>query len=239
VPSLGQRLRREREQRGISLDEISLSTKIGTRFLLAMEEDKFDKLPGGVFNKGFIRAYARRVGIDEEQAVADYLDAVRETAPANELETSPEVFPVLLPEVAKKSVAEQIPWGVLASLLLAVALASCVWSYYRRPLPRPGPYRVPTVSKSSSFLVSIKAREDSWISITADGKVILDQILVAPAEKSVQAQKEVVIKAGNAGGLEFSFNGTKLPPQGDYGQVKSLNFGADGLQPQTTVKPSS
>ena len=54
VPSLGQRLRREREQRGISLDEISLSTKIGTRFLLALEEDKFDKLPGCVFNKGFI-----------------------------------------------------------------------------------------------------------------------------------------------------------------------------------------
>src|SRR5439155_19598562 len=133
---------------------------------------------------------------------------------------SPEVFPVLLPEVSKNSGAEQIPWGVLASLLLAVALASCVWSYYARPLPRPGPYRVPTASKSSSFLVSIKAREDSWISITADGRVILDQILVAPAEKSVQAQKAIVIKAGNIGGGEISVNGTKLPPQGDYGLVK-------------------
>src|SRR5882724_2644769 len=72
VESLGPRLKREREQRKITLDEISLSTKIATRFLLAIEEEHFDQLPGGIFNKGFVRAYARSVGVDEFQAVADY-----------------------------------------------------------------------------------------------------------------------------------------------------------------------
>src|ERR1700746_3017458 len=71
--SFGDRLKREREQRGITLDDISLSTKIGTRLLRALEEDKFEQLPGGIFNKGFVRAYARHLGIDEEQAISDYL----------------------------------------------------------------------------------------------------------------------------------------------------------------------
>ncbi len=65
MESLGARLKREREQRKITLDEISLSTKIGTRFLLAIEEEQFDQLPGGIFNKGFVRAYARYLGVDE------------------------------------------------------------------------------------------------------------------------------------------------------------------------------
>ena len=79
--AFGERLRRERETRGISLDEIAASTKIGTRLLRALEEDRFDMLPGGIFNKSYVRAYARHIGIDEEQAVADYLKAAREAAP--------------------------------------------------------------------------------------------------------------------------------------------------------------
>jgi cytoskeleton protein RodZ len=73
VGKFGDKLKREREMRGISLDEIAEATKIGKRSLRALEEDRFDQLPGGIFNKGFVRAYARCVGIDEEQAVADYL----------------------------------------------------------------------------------------------------------------------------------------------------------------------
>src|SRR5438552_1889797 len=73
--SFGEKLKRERELRSITLDEIANSTKIGTRMLHALEDEEFCKLPGGIFNKGFVRAYARYLGIDEEQAVADYLAA--------------------------------------------------------------------------------------------------------------------------------------------------------------------
>jgi cytoskeleton protein RodZ len=61
--------------RGVSLDEIAESTKIGTRLLKALEDEQFDLLPGGIFNKGFVRAYAKYLGMDEEQAVADYMQA--------------------------------------------------------------------------------------------------------------------------------------------------------------------
>lgn len=67
--------------RGISLDEIVATTKIGTRLLRALEDEQFDLLPGGIFNKSYVRAYAKCVGIDEDEAVAAYLDAANETPP--------------------------------------------------------------------------------------------------------------------------------------------------------------
>jgi cytoskeleton protein RodZ len=75
VGSFGDKLKREREMRAITLEEIAEATKIGTRSLRALEEEHFDQLPGGIFNKGFVRAYAKFLGIDEEQAVADYMSA--------------------------------------------------------------------------------------------------------------------------------------------------------------------
>jgi cytoskeleton protein RodZ len=79
MTSFGERLRREREMRSVSLDEIADATKIGTRLLKALEEEQFELLPGGIFNKGFVRAYAKYLGINEEQAVADYLQAAGES----------------------------------------------------------------------------------------------------------------------------------------------------------------
>src|SRR5512140_3735407 len=73
--SFGERLRREREMRGITIEEIAEATKIGSRNLRALEDEKFDLLPGGIFNKGFVRAYSKFLGLDEEQAVADYIAA--------------------------------------------------------------------------------------------------------------------------------------------------------------------
>ncbi len=89
MESLGARLKREREKRKITLDEISLSTKIGTRFLLAIEEEHFDQLPGGIFNKGFVKAYARSVGVDEAEAVAEYELATGASLPESLPEASP------------------------------------------------------------------------------------------------------------------------------------------------------
>src|SRR5512140_2680107 len=76
--SFGERMRREREMRGITLEEIAESTKIGTRSLQALEAEDFDKLPGGIFNKGCVRAYSKYLGIDEEQAVTDFGAALDE-----------------------------------------------------------------------------------------------------------------------------------------------------------------
>ena len=68
----GEHLKREREMRGVSLEEISAATRISTRFLEAIEAEQWDQLPGGVFNRGFIRSIARFLGLDEDGLVAEY-----------------------------------------------------------------------------------------------------------------------------------------------------------------------
>ena len=76
MPTLGEELRHRREERGISLAEIAEATRIGTRFLKAIETDNFSILPGGIFTRSFIRAYAKHVGLNEDDAIALYLQQV-------------------------------------------------------------------------------------------------------------------------------------------------------------------
>jgi cytoskeletal protein RodZ len=73
MATFGETLKRERELRKISLREVSEATKIGLRYLEALEGNRFDQLPGGLFNKGFIRAYAKFIGLDGEAMVNAYL----------------------------------------------------------------------------------------------------------------------------------------------------------------------
>ncbi len=293
MPSFGEKLKLEREKRAITLEQISLSTKIGMRMLRALEEDKFEQLPGGIFNKGFVRAYARHVGIDEDQTVADYLEASGE-GPVVKIDAAieDEIAP---PEPREPILSRQIPWGLLAAVLLLVALALLLWTRRQHkhegqsgqlPVPaatqkpvsdattgasaesavslapsgRANPVLTPVPTKEAStaskpvsttgknalataaeitpmtpapgeFTVVILAREDSWLSITVDGKSTFADTLVAENQRAVHGQKEVVIKTGNTGALDFVFNGKKLTPQGDYGEVKTLTFGPGGLQP--------
>jgi len=258
VESFGARLKREREQRGVTLDDIALSTKIGKRFLTALEEEHFEQLPGGIFSKGFVRAYARHLGIDEEQAIADYLSA---TAPSSPSELPQSDLPIEMAEQLEDREpvrAVRAPWALFAALLLVAALGFALWGFHSRETrkqdhavahiqPAADPRVAPTHTNGQSqaadatpgsFTVAIKAREDSWISITADGKQLSEQMLVAPAERSIEARDEIVIKAGSIGALDFSFNGKQLPAQGDYEEVKTLTFDANGLHPPTP-KPSS
>ncbi len=72
MPTLGQELQRLREERGINLHQIADATHIGVRFLQAIEKDSYDILPGGIFNRAFVRKFAKYVGMDEEQALAMY-----------------------------------------------------------------------------------------------------------------------------------------------------------------------
>jgi len=70
--NFGERLKRERELREVTLAEITAATRIGPRFLQALENEDWAKLPGGVFNRGFVRSIARYLGLDEEGLLGDY-----------------------------------------------------------------------------------------------------------------------------------------------------------------------
>ena len=128
MPSFGEKLKLEREKRSITLEQISVATKIGTRMLEALEQEKFNRLPGGIFNKGFVRAYARCLGLDEDQAVADYLEASGE---ASVPRLEPEAYGSPAEPVAARR-SPELPWGLLAAILLVIAVGLSIWSYRKR-----------------------------------------------------------------------------------------------------------
>jgi cytoskeleton protein RodZ len=71
LTGFGEYLRRERELRGVTLDEISSATRISIRFLEAIENEELSKLPGGIFTRSFVKSYARFLGLDEERVLTD------------------------------------------------------------------------------------------------------------------------------------------------------------------------
>jgi len=324
VASFGTRLRQEREQRGITLDQISRSTKIGTRFLQALEQDRFEQLPGGIFNKGFIRAYARFLGLNEEQTLADYMAATSpgEPTPApSETAVPPAGSPKIAAAQAESERATSLPWGTFAMLLLVVALSFAIWGFYTREREPSNPVKHPVAPGTSStgsaappaagpssdsqtpaegqaadsqkppaegqttppevppdsnpaatgsstpldssgltkaeppessstkapvstaslvtasFIVHITARKDAWVSITADGRKLSEETLIGGAEKSIRAANQIIVRTGNAGALDLEFNGQKLPTQGAYGEVKTLEFGPSGLEVTVSNSP--
>jgi cytoskeleton protein RodZ len=80
--SFGELLKRERELREVTLNEVTVATRIPPRFLEAFEREDWEKLPGGVFNRGFVRAIARYLGLDEENLLSEYDLAYGEQRPA-------------------------------------------------------------------------------------------------------------------------------------------------------------
>jgi cytoskeleton protein RodZ len=305
LPSFGEKLKQEREKRKITLEQISVSTKIGTRMLQALEEDKFSQLPGGIFNKGFVRAYARCVGIDEDQTVADYLQASGDAppprteivgrddgAPENNEENISRI------EADADTPGRPLPWGLFAGILLLIALALSFWSHRQRerakqsaspisatsasPLPgtasggdggpgssttRSVPSSSPTAAASSprstspatssatapttvktsqatpaapgEFTIQIQVRDESWVSITADGKRVESELLPAGTERSVHGRKEIIVKAGNSGGVDFHLNGKKLDTGGEYGEVRTVTFGPQGIVQSPPTAPTT
>jgi len=281
--SFGERMRREREMRGIKLEEIAESTKIGKRNLVALEQEQFDQLPGGIFNKGFVRAYAKYLGLDEEQTVNDFLAASANYDQPAALQPPPTswVKPPVMPSDEALRRRSRL-WALLAAFLLVGGFIG--WFYWKNHQRAQGADQPPTADNSTSvktdppqstlppalqaatnnpaasplsttrdltssasntsttpktalapaktgaFTVKIQAKEDSWVGVTSDGKQVMDIVIPAGQERTIHARQELVLRTGNAGGIEVAHNGVAIPPLGQAGEVKTLTFNARGLQ---------
>jgi transcriptional regulator with XRE-family HTH domain len=98
MDSIGEILRRERLRRGLKLEQVSAQTKIGQHYLQAMEENRFDRLPGGLFTRSFLRQYAHALDLDEEQIVAS-LKQQFEEPPVPLCEPQPRYKPSRIPRL--------------------------------------------------------------------------------------------------------------------------------------------
>lgn len=131
----GEELRRERETRGIALEAITDSTKISGRHLNALEQEQFDRLPGGVFNRGIVRGYARVVGLDEETWVDRFMSAYQASGMVIQDDADWTKF---AENVVKQRVAEtdrqtlRLRWaGVFLLLVLIAGLGWFVYHFVR------------------------------------------------------------------------------------------------------------
>jgi cytoskeletal protein RodZ len=133
--SIGEKLRLAREARGIALRDISDQTRISMRYLEAIEVDDYRRLPGGIFNRSFIRAYAKFVGYDEDQAIDEYGRTLRELGGPDE-EAEPKTFKSLVYTDDASHNRSPLKNLLLAIVILAILTASVLGGlhFYRRRL---------------------------------------------------------------------------------------------------------
>lgn len=221
--SVGEELRRERELRDITLQEISEETKISVRNLKGIEENDFDRLPGGIYTKNFIRAYCRYLGINEEKMVNHYL-----------YQTSPRKEPKRGQDGSKerKSSFADLPVTALyaAGAVVLIVVIALVWMVASRPdwwggaeepgremAAEGGPQAAAAAIQPLRF--QFRARGDSWVSLEVDGKPRMNRILKKGEYFSITARRGIVLAVQDAGAIEWSINGAPALPLGGDGEV--------------------
>ena len=131
--NFGDALRKERESRGIALDTVTGATKISLRHLNYLEEERFDQLPGGVFNRGMVRNYTRMLGLDEEEWLNKYLAASKQSDALSEDDLNWTAFAENVGKSrgkSKRSSDRMMRWaGVFVLLLFLCGLSWFVWQY--------------------------------------------------------------------------------------------------------------
>jgi cytoskeleton protein RodZ len=155
--SIGEKLRLEREARGIALRDISEQTRISMRYLEAIETDDYRRLPGGIFNRSFIRAYAKFVGYDEQVAMDEYAQTLREHGESPE-DDSPKSHRSL---VYTDEVHSRSPlWTLLLVVIILALLSLGVWAglqFYQRSFV-PGNYLPQT---DGPLVIALKVKEET------------------------------------------------------------------------------
>ena len=131
--TIGEQLRLAREERGIGLREISNQTRISMRYLEAIETNDYKRLPGGIFNRSFVKAYAKCVGFDERKALDGYAHLMRELGqPLDDIELSPQYSKVYDEAPATRSPVLTVFLAILILAILTLGALAAVHWYQRR-----------------------------------------------------------------------------------------------------------
>jgi cytoskeletal protein RodZ len=252
--NFGERLKREREMREVSPAEITTATRISGRFLDALENEDWRKLPGGVFNRGFVRAIARYLGLDEESLLAEYDLAHGEQkieAPApyeNPIPRPPKWIPIL---------GILVFLGILVGLIYAGRYGWRRYTAHRaarqsspsilvsQPPSGSGysvaadPPTAPSNSASSPLDLSVSASAATRVRIVGDGKLLLDTELSAGETRHFSAAQRFEVTAGDSSAVLLELNGQAMPPLGAPGASGTMVLSQKDLRqaPGGTTQP--
>lgn len=251
---IGVQLRSAREALGLSLAAVAQRTRVQPRIISAIEHNDLAAIPPRPYGRGFIRLYAREVGLDPEQTVHDYFAQFESTAPAlEERRPEPEPWP------ARQS------WLVPAAGMIAVALVALavtrgnttdatdprmpaavgtsggaaeragdaarpdatMGSMDRMTAGRGGSPQGVGAPGSAPILVTLAADRECWITASADGERVLYRLMQPGTQLTIRADREVALRAGDAGALRLTVNGRETGAFGERGQVRNARITRD------------
>ncbi|HEV8580664.1 MAG TPA: helix-turn-helix domain-containing protein [Thermoanaerobaculia bacterium] len=239
--SFGDWLRRQREMREITLRDIADRTKISLRYLEAMEADRFDLLPAPIFAKGFLREYARYVGLSPDDVVNHYLSVHHpEELPADPKEDTKVRSRPKPVDPGQPPVRRSWSYGLVlavAGLVLLVLVAVAAYLADRRreepskaaqapPIaaPPPAPIVQPTPAPVAPAVkapleVSLDFTKECWVEALIDGKNRLAETRWQGEALQLEAEKSIVLTLGNVGAVDVQVNGYPLELGGREGDV--------------------
>jgi len=241
--NFGERLKRERELREVSMDELTKATRISARFVQALENEDWAKLPGGVFGHGFVRTIARYLGLNEEALLGEYDSARAEHASA----TPPK------PEVRIPSPPKWLPVAAVLVLLFFVAglfyAARYGWHRYAayraakksdvalkaaQTNSQPSSASPGSAEQSSSSVqleLSVSTSAATRVRVLADNKLLLDTELPAGENRHFSANQQFEVTAGDSSAVLLELNGKAMPPLGAPGASGTMVLSQKDLRP--------
>jgi transcriptional regulator with XRE-family HTH domain len=259
LASFGEELKREREIRGISLKEIADATKISKRFLEAIERNDHRTLPAPVFTRGFVREYARYLGLNVEEIVNRYNfasagDERIEKPHMHPINSAPprDITPRTQPKRGIPPPYAGVDRNVILLILIAAALgAVAYWAVVHKRIGLPGsePEVVPPVITAPASIkppvlapskpaddrmlrLTLEVTNTSWVTLEADGKTVINAEMAPGERRSFEAKDQFRFRTiGNAAGLRLTLNETLVPSLGEDGEVvKNRVFDREALQ---------
>ena len=229
----------------MSLRQIAGATKISTVALEALERGDFSRLPGGIFSRAFVRAYAIEVGLDPDETVLRYAELSE--AIANASMRTP--APLEISDDDRAFLERQRQAGVwlriVAVVILVAIVGTVAWwmtSRAKKPAaetttqepssatttaPPPAPVAAPVEApvaaapaQTRAIVIGLHADETSWVQVIADGRSVLSRNMAAGESTTILADKDVNVQFGNAGAISWTVNGRTAKPLGALGEVK-------------------
>jgi cytoskeletal protein RodZ len=257
--SFGSWLRQQREIRNISLREISDNTKIGMRYLEALEDDRFEILPAAIFAKGFLREYAKYVGLDADEVVNFYIAAdQRRRLDLDETEPVGQRPPLRTQERP----ALPLPL-LLGGGALLVVLAVAVWLLAgrdgegRREVAPPPPIAAPVLDPvppppaestvgaadlpADAYVVTLTFTAECWVVVVVDDQRPIEELQVAGESMRLVARETVMLTLGNAAAVRVEVDGRPFDLGSPPGQVVRdlvIDRAAAGLPPLAVSAPA-
>ena len=229
--SFGEQLRLAREARGISLREISEQTRISTRYLEAIETGDLKRLPGGIFNRSFIKAYAKYIGYDEQEALDAYARTAREMgATPDEVVTTPYQSRVYTDGSGVRSPFVTVLLTILILAILSLAVYAALHWYQRREAARTGkpsttataPPAAQTATNSApgatnsavqpattGLVIQLKALDEAWVKTRVDDEDSKEGNLKPGEVREFKPAERLSVKysKSKAKALELTING--------------------------------